>query len=85
MIRGVKELGLEACVTLGMVTASQAEQLKAAGLDAYNHNLDTSREHYRSIISTRTYDDRLQTLDHVRQAGITVCSGGIIGGGRLYP
>jgi biotin synthase len=82
MVRGVKEIGLEACVTLGMVTESQAVQLKEAGLDAYNHNLDTSREHYRSIISTRTYDDRLRTLENVRRAGITVCSGGIIGMGE---
>jgi biotin synthase len=82
MVRGVKETGLEACVTLGMVTESQAARLKEAGLDAYNHNLDTSREHYRSIISTRTYDDRLQTLRNVRDAGITVCSGGIIGMGE---
>jgi biotin synthase len=82
MVRGVKALGLEACVTLGMVTESQAAQLKEAGLDAYNHNLDTSREHYRSIISTRTYDDRLRTLENVRRAGITVCSGGIIGMGE---
>jgi biotin synthase len=82
MVRGVKALGLEACVTLGMVTESQAAALKEAGLDAYNHNLDTSREHYRSIISTRTYDDRLRTLENVRRAGITVCSGGIIGMGE---
>jgi biotin synthase len=82
MVRGVKGLGLEACVTLGMVTESQAAALKEAGLDAYNHNLDTSREHYRSIISTRTYDDRLRTLENVRRAGITVCSGGIIGMGE---
>jgi biotin synthase len=82
MVRGVKALGLEACVTLGMVTESQAAALKDAGLDAYNHNLDTSREHYRSIISTRTYDDRLRTLENVRRAGITVCSGGIIGMGE---
>jgi biotin synthase len=82
MIRGVKDLGLEACVTLGMLTETQAAQLKEAGLDAYNHNVDTSREHYRSIVSTRTYDDRLQTLDRVRAAGITVCSGGIIGLGE---
>src|SRR5580700_900101 len=82
MVRGVKEQGLEACVTLGMVTPSQATKLKDAGLDAYNHNLDTSREHYRSIISTRTYDDRLTTLENVRRAGITVCSGGIIGMGE---
>jgi biotin synthase len=82
MVRGVKEIGLEACVTLGMLTASQATRLKEAGLDAYNHNLDTSREHYRSIISTRAYDDRLRTLRNVREAGITVCSGGIIGMGE---
>ncbi len=82
MVRGVKELGLEACVTLGMLTESQARKLKEAGLDAYNHNLDTSRKHYRSIISTRTYDDRLRTLENVRAAGITVCSGGIIGMGE---
>jgi biotin synthase len=82
MIRGVKDLGLEACVTLGMLTDAQAAQLKEAGLDSYNHNVDTSREHYRSIVSTRTYDDRLQTLERVRSAGITVCSGGIIGLGE---
>ncbi len=82
MVRGVKEIGLEACVTLGMVTESQAARLKEAGLDAYNHNLDTSREHYRSIITTRSYDDRLRTLQNVRGAGITVCSGGIIGMGE---
>ena len=82
MIRGVKSLGMEACVTLGMLTESQAAQLKEAGLDAYNHNVDTSREHYRSIVTTRTYDDRLRTLGHVRAAGITVCSGGIIGMGE---
>jgi biotin synthase len=82
MVRGVKAIGLEACVTLGMLDESQARRLKEAGLDAYNHNLDTSREHYRSIITTRTFDDRLRTLGHVRKAGITVCSGGIIGMGE---
>ena len=82
MIRGVKSLGLEACVTLGMLTYEQARKLKDAGLDAYNHNLDTSRNHYKSIISTRTFDDRLRTLGNVRRAGITVCSGGIIGMGE---
>jgi biotin synthase len=82
MVRGVKSLGLEACVTLGMLTDSQASRLKEAGLDAYNHNLDTSRAHYKSIISTRTYDERLVTLRNVRNAGITVCSGGIIGMGE---
>jgi len=82
MVRGVKAEGLEACVTLGMLTDSQAERLKAAGLDAYNHNLDTSRAHYKSIVTTRTFDDRLATLRRVRNAGITVCSGGIIGMGE---
>jgi biotin synthase len=82
MVRGVKGMGLEACVTLGMLSDSQAERLKEAGLDAYNHNLDTSRQHYKSIISTRTYEDRLATLRRVRKAGITVCSGGIIGMGE---
>jgi biotin synthase len=82
MVRGVKGLGLEACVTLGMLNEGQAAKLKEAGLDAYNHNLDTSRENYKSIISTRTYDDRLKTLKNVRNAGITVCSGGIIGMGE---
>ena len=82
MVRSVKSLGLETCVTLGMVTETQAKQLKEAGLDAYNHNLDTSRENYRSIIKTRTFDDRLRTLKTVRDAGITVCSGGIIGMGE---
>jgi biotin synthase len=82
MVREVKALGLEACVTLGMVTEEQARRLKEAGLDAYNHNLDTSREHYPSIISTRTYEERLRTLENVRKAGITVCSGGIIGMGE---
>jgi biotin synthase len=82
MVQGVKALGMEACATLGMLTDSQAQRLKAAGLSAYNHNLDTSAEHYGEIISTRTYDDRLQTLARVRQAGISVCSGGIIGLGE---
>jgi biotin synthase len=82
MVRGVKAEGMEACVTLGMLDADQAARLKEAGLDAYNHNLDTSRQNYKSIISTRTYDDRLITLRNVRKAGITVCSGGIIGMGE---
>jgi biotin synthase len=82
MVRGVSARGMEACVTLGMLNDSQALRLKAAGLTAYNHNLDTSRAHYKSIISTRTYDDRLATLARVRNAGITVCSGGIIGLGE---
>src|SRR5258708_31992772 len=83
MVRGVRALGLEACCTLGMLTAAQAESLAEAGLTAYNHNLDTSPEFYGKIITTRTYDDRLRTLAHVRDAGITVCCGGIIrlGGG----
>ncbi len=82
MIRGVRELGLEACVTAGMITDSQASRLAEAGLTAYNHNLDTSPEHYSKIISTRTYQDRLETLRRVRMAGITVCCGGIIGMGE---
>ena len=82
MVKGVRALGLEACCTLGMLTEDQARRLKAAGLSAYNHNLDTSAEHYGEIISTRTYDDRLATLERVRAAGISVCSGGIIGMGE---
>ena len=82
MVRGVKELGLEACCTLGMLNESQARRLAEAGLDAYNHNLDTSRSAYRSIITTRSFDERLETLANVRRAGITVCSGGIIGMGE---
>ena len=82
MVRGVKALGLEACCTLGMLTEDQARRLKEAGLDAYNHNLDTSRQNYKSIITTRSYDERLVTLRNVRTAGITVCSGGILGMGE---
>jgi biotin synthase len=82
MVRGVRALGLEACVTAGMLTDSQAERLAAAGLTAYNHNLDTSPEHYDRIITTRTYQERLETLQRVRQAGITLCCGGIIGMGE---
>src|SRR6185369_17114485 len=82
MVKGVRELGLEACCTLGMLSDSQAQRLKAAGLSAYNHNLDTSAEAYGDIISTRTYQDRLDTLKRVRDAGIHVCSGGIIGMGE---
>jgi len=82
MVRGVRGMGMETCVTLGMLTANQAARLKDAGLTAYNHNIDTSREYYDKIISTRTYDERLQTLAHVRDAGITVCCGGIIGMGE---
>lgn len=82
MVKGVRELGLEACCTLGMLKEDQAESLAAAGLTAYNHNLDTSPEFYGDIISTRTYDERLKTLENVRKAGVTVCSGGIIGMGE---
>ena len=82
MVRGVKELGLEACATLGMVNKEQAEKLEQAGLDYYNHNLDTGRSHYSEVITTRTYDDRLDTLKNVRQAGMKVCSGGILGLGE---
>ena len=82
MVSGVRELGMEACVTLGMLNESQAQRLAEAGLSAYNHNLDTSRAFYGNIITTRTYDDRLKTLASVRKAGITVCSGGIIGMGE---
>jgi len=82
MVRGVKQLGMDACCTLGMLTPDQAARLKEAGCDAYNHNLDTSRAKYGDIITTREYDDRLQTLRNVRAAGITVCCGGIIGMGE---
>ncbi len=82
MVEGVKALGLESCVTLGMLTGAQATRLKDAGLDYYNHNLDTSPEYYSDIISTRTYQDRLDTLAHVRDAGINVCCGGIVGMGE---
>lgn len=82
MVREVKALGLETCMTLGMLNQSQAERLHEAGLDYYNHNLDTSREYYSHIISTRSFDDRLNTLDHVRNAGMKVCSGGIVGLGE---
>jgi biotin synthase len=82
MVRGVSALGLEVCCTLGMLTEEQAVQLKAAGLTAYNHNLDTSPEFYGSIITTRVYDERLRTLAAVRKAGITVCCGGILGMGE---
>jgi biotin synthase len=79
MVRAVRELGMEACVTLGMLTDEQARRLRDAGLTAYNHNLDTSRRHYPNIVSTRTYDDRLETLRAVQRAGIAVCCGGILG------
>jgi biotin synthase len=82
MVRGVKGLGLEACCTLGMLSDAQARALREAGLDAYNHNVDTSPTFYGKIISTRAYQDRLDTLERVRRAGITVCSGGIIGMGE---
>ncbi|RKZ61007.1 MAG: biotin synthase BioB [Gammaproteobacteria bacterium] len=82
MITAVKEIGMETCVTLGMLTEKQSRRLKDAGLDYYNHNLDTSPEHYGDIITTRTYQDRLDTLEHVRAANINVCSGGILGLGE---
>jgi len=82
MVRGVRELGLEACATLGMLTEEQARKLAEAGLTAYNHNIDTSREHYGQIISTRTFDERLETVTRVVKAGISVCCGGIIGMGE---
>lgn len=83
MIKAVKNEGLEACVTLGMLDETQAQQLSEAGLDYYNHNLDTSPEFYKEIITTRTYEDRLNTLNHVMNAGINACCGGIIGMGEL--
>ena len=82
MVEGVKALGMETCVTLGMLTRDQAQRLKRSGLDYYNHNLDTSPEYYREIITTRTYDDRLETLGYLRETGIHVCCGGIIGMGE---
>ena len=84
MVKGVNALGLEVCCTMGMLTEQQAQKLADAGLYAYNHNLDTSKKHYSEIITTRTYDDRLETLDHVRKAGVTVCCGGIIGLGETH-
>lgn len=84
MVEGVNELGLEVCCTLGMLTEDQAHRLQKAGLYAYNHNLDSSETYYDEIISTRTYDDRLNTIGNVRKAGITVCSGGIIGLGETH-
>jgi biotin synthase len=82
MVEGVRELGLETCMTLGMLTRQQAQRLKGSGLDYYNHNLDTSPEFYGQVITTRTYQDRLDTLSHVREAGIHVCCGGIVGMGE---
>src|SRR6478752_7293659 len=84
MVKGVNEMGMEVCCTLGMLTETQAQKLADAGLYAYNHNLDTSSEYYNEIITTRTYNDRLQTLDHVRKTGVTVCCGGIIGLGETH-
>ncbi len=84
MVKGVHDMGMEVWCTLGMLTAEQAQKLADAGLYAYNHNLDTSKEHYSEIITTRTYDDRLQTLDNVRKAGVSVCCGGIIGLGETH-
>ena len=84
MIKEVKSLDLEACVTLGSITKDQAEKLKDAGLDAYNHNIDTSPDYYKKIITTRTFDERLETIQNARQAGISVCSGGIIGMGESW-
>ncbi|MDC1436846.1 biotin synthase BioB [Gammaproteobacteria bacterium] len=82
MVKGVRELGLETCMTLGALNEEQTQALAEAGLDYYNHNIDTSREYYKKIISTRSFDDRLDTLSHVRDAGIKVCSGGIVGMGE---
>ena len=84
MVQSVNELGMEVCCTLGMLNEQQAERLASAGLHAYNHNLDTSQDFYNEIITTRTYNDRLQTLDNVRKAGVTVCCGGIIGLGETH-
>ncbi|HEX6193155.1 MAG TPA: biotin synthase BioB [Chitinophagaceae bacterium] len=84
MVKAVNSMGMEVCCTLGMLTQEQADKLADAGLHAYNHNLDTSSEYYGEIIHTRTYDDRLQTLDNVRKAGVTVCCGGIIGLGESH-
>src|SRR5439155_12490326 len=82
MVAGVKEMGLETCMTLGMLTQDQADRLAGAGLDYYNHNLDSSPEYYESVVTTRTYADRLDTLEHVRSAGMSVCCGGIVGMGE---
>ena len=83
VLKGIKELGLETCMTLGMLTASQADKLKEAGLDYYNHNLDTSKNFYKKIISTRTFDQRLETIKNVQKSGMKVCCGGIIGLGEV--
>src|SRR6476469_9089528 len=84
MVKGVNEMGMEVCCTLGMLNEEQAKKLADAGLYAYNHNLDTSSEYYNEIITTRTYDERLKTLDNVRKAGVSVCCGGIIGLGETH-
>lgn len=84
MVKGVNEMGMEVCCTLGMLTETQAQKLADAGLYAYNHNLDTSGEYYEQIITTRTYDDRLRTLENVQKAGVSVCCGGIIGLGESH-
>jgi biotin synthase len=84
MVKGVNAMDMEVCCTMGMLTEAQAQRLYDAGVYAYNHNLDTSEQHYGEIITTRTYDDRLKTLNHVRKAGISVCSGGIIGLGETH-
>jgi biotin synthase len=85
MVTGVRAMGMETCMTLGMLTDKQARMLADAGLDYYNHNLDTAPERYGEVISTRTFEDRLETLDHVRKAGMNVCSGGIVGMGETRP
>ena len=82
MVEAVRDLGMETCLTLGMLSAEQAQRLSEAGLDYYNHNLDSSPEYYREVITTRTYDDRIETLGHVREAGLKVCCGGIVGMGE---
>ena len=82
IVKGVREMGLETCMTLGMLTPKQAEMLSEAGLDYYNHNIDTSPERYQEVISTRSFEERIETLDNVREAGINVCSGGIVGMGE---
>ncbi|MEO1167427.1 MAG: biotin synthase BioB [Pseudomonadota bacterium] len=82
IVKGVRQMGLETCMTLGMLTPKQADMLAAAGLDYYNHNIDTSPERYEEVISTRTFEERIETLDNVRDAGINVCSGGIVGMGE---
>ena len=82
IVEGVRAMGMETCMTLGMLTPSQAAQLKEAGLDYYNHNIDTAPENYANVISTRSFEERLETLDNVRSAGINVCSGGIVGMGE---